>query len=94
MARRCGHREQVYGEHSCGGKVRGLQVKSDSVQADILLALQELGGEATAAAIAKWLNKHPGNITRELKELVNKGVLVRGEKTGREVPYRIVDSTG
>lgn len=64
-------------------------VKAESLQADILAAIEEHGGEATAAQIARWLGKLPNNITRELAELVNKGVLMRGERKGNTVPYRL-----
>lgn len=66
-------------------------VKQESQQADIITAITELGGKASAAQIAKWLGKLPNNITRELNELVNKGLVFRGERNGRSVPYMIVD---
>lgn len=64
-------------------------VKTDTVQASIVTALTELGGTAATSQIAKWLGKKPENITRELAELVTKGIVVRGEKRGKEVPYTL-----
>ena len=64
-------------------------VRADTVQASIVTALTELGGTASTSQIAKWLGKQPENITRELAELVTKGVVVRGEKKGKEVPYTL-----
>lgn len=65
-------------------------VKTDSIQADILDAIDELGGAATVARIAQWMNKDRANIRKEMLELVNKGVLKRGEKEGREVKYEAI----
>jgi hypothetical protein len=65
-------------------------VKAQSVQADIIAALEEMGGEAGAAELARWLGKRPNNITRELSELVAKGVLMRCEPRGTVVPYRLM----
>ena len=65
-------------------------VKTESVQSDILDAIDELGGAATVARVAQWMNKDRANIRKEMLELVNKGVLKRGEKEGREVKYEAV----
>lgn len=66
----------------------GSGVRADTIQADILSAIDEHGGEATAAQLADWLGKRPNNITRELLELVAKGELVRGDRVGQTVPYK------
>lgn len=68
-------------------------VRRDSVQSDILQALEELGGTATTAKVAQWLNKQPANISVELAELVAKGRVTRGERNGREIPYTLVESS-
>lgn len=67
-------------------------VKTESLQAEILAVIKELGGVATATRVAKGLDgqKDPSNIRKEMLELVNKGVLKRVEKEGREVKYQIV----
>ncbi len=63
-------------------------VKSESVQADIIVALNEMGGAATVTRVANWLNRDKGNIYREMQELVVKGEIRRGAtKQGREVVY-------
>ncbi|MCB0111998.1 MAG: AAA family ATPase, partial [Caldilineaceae bacterium] len=66
-------------------------VKADTIQSDILDTLEELGGSATMARLAKALNKDRSNIRKELVELVNKGLLRRGERKGREVKYSVID---
>lgn len=64
-------------------------VRMESVQADIVNAVIEHGGRATARQIASFLGKRANNISRELQELVSKGALVRGAKSGRTVPYSL-----
>lgn len=64
-------------------------VKSESVQSNILTAIKELGGKATVAKVAEWLKKDRSNTHKEMTELVNKGILLRGDKKGREVQYSI-----
>lgn len=66
-------------------------VKTQSVQADIIIAVEELGGTATVQDIAKWLGKDRSNIYHEVNELIAKGVLLREEKVGREVPYTLFE---
>lgn len=67
-------------------------VKTESLQAEILEVIKELGGAATATRVAKGLDvqKDPSNIRKEMLELVNKGLLKRVEKEGREVKYQLV----
>lgn len=67
-------------------------VKTDTVQSDIINAIKEHGGKATATQIAKFLGKQPNNISRELQELVAKNVVIRCEKVGRAVPYQMVEN--
>lgn len=64
-------------------------VKAESVQSNILTAITELGGSATAAKVAEWLKKDRSNTYKEMVELVAKGILARGGKKGREVAYSI-----
>ena len=64
-------------------------VKAESVQSDIITAIEEMGGMATAAKIAEWIKRDRSNTHKELTELVNKGVVRRGGKSGREVKYMI-----
>lgn len=64
-------------------------VKAETIQFDILETIREHDGEANAKEIAEWLGKKPANITRELAELAGKGVLVKGKRQGRFVPYRL-----
>ncbi|HXF62866.1 MAG TPA: AAA family ATPase [Caldilineaceae bacterium] len=64
-------------------------VRTASVQEDILIAVRELGGAATVAAIAHWLGKDRANIYHEVQELVGKRKLHRGDRRGKEVPYTL-----
>lgn len=66
-------------------------VRVGTVQEQILTAMQEMGGEATAADLARRLDKKPGNITREFGELLAKGRIVPGEAKGNAQPYRLVE---
>lgn len=65
------------------------QVARSRLQAEILEAYAELGGEATTTEIADHLVKDRGNVSREISELVQKGRLERGKKRGREQPYNL-----
>lgn len=67
-------------------------VKAESVQAQILTAIQELGGQATTERIAKWLGKASSNVSTELGKLAEKGLVMRLEKQGREVVYVLAAS--
>jgi len=61
-------------------------VRVGSVQADIVAALQDLGGRATVMELAGYLEKPHGNVSRELSELMSKG-RVRRESADRYSPY-------
>jgi predicted transcriptional regulator len=54
-----------------------------------LHALRELGGQGNAAAVAKWLDKRPHHVSRELQELVNKGLATRVGREGKTVVYAL-----
>ena len=62
-------------------------VKANSAQADVMMAIEEMGGTATITRIAKWLGKQAPNVAREVGELVARGKLIKGAKQGKEVPY-------
>lgn len=64
-------------------------VRIESLQGDIMNAIEENGGSATAAEIARFLGKQPNNISAELQEMVAKGAVVRGKKKGVRVPYSL-----
>lgn len=66
-------------------------VKADSVQAQIMTAIEEMGGRATVKQVADWLKRERSNVYTEVQELANKGKLERMAKVGREVFYSIVD---
>lgn len=69
-------------------------VRKESLQAQILetvRALEEAEELPTPTAIADTLKRDKGNIARELAELVNKGLLRKGEKVGRKQPYYTVN---
>jgi len=62
-------------------------VAKDSLQAAVLVAIPQLGGEATTTELAEYLGKHKGTISREIAELVQKNQVVPLKKHGREQPY-------
>lgn len=68
-------------------------VKADTVQSDILDAIDEMGGQGTVTKVARWLGKDSSNIRKEMQELVAKNELRRGSaKKGRDVIYtRVTD---
>lgn len=65
-------------------------IRVDTLQAGIVTAIRELGGSATVAKMAGWLKREPSNVYVEVQEMVAKGRLLRGEKSGREVPYSVI----
>jgi len=69
-------------------------VRYGTVQADILDAMAELGGEATTTELAEALDMDTGNLHHELSELVAKGAVVKCERRGRTVPYRLARTLG
>jgi len=64
-------------------------VRYGTVQADILDAMAELGGEATTTELAEALDMDKGNVSHELGELVAKGAVAKGERRGHSIPYRL-----
>lgn len=65
-------------------------VQKSGVQSAIVEAIRGyFEGKATVTDLAKYLGKDKSNIYRECMELVNKNVLSKAEKTGREQPYQI-----
>jgi len=66
------------------------QVESDSVQGAIIRMMEELGGETTISEVADCLGRDRGNIAREMSELVARGIVKRGQKAGKKVPYLLV----
>jgi hypothetical protein len=69
----------------------GSGVRVDSLQSKILEAVKELGGAATVTKVATWLGKERSNVHAEMTELVSKVRLVRQEKQGREVNYKLIE---
>jgi hypothetical protein len=65
------------------------EVAKGSLQASILDAFDRLGGEGTTTAVAEYLRKDKGNVSREITDLVQKAKLERGQKQGREQRYRL-----
>lgn len=62
-------------------------VKTGSVQAAIVDALENVG-DMTVTALTSYLGKDKGQLSRELGELVAKGVVRKGE--GYHAPYRML----
>lgn len=67
-------------------------VKPGTVQAKLLAHMGNNGKQAFINKVAKDLGYDPSIISREMTELVNKGLVIRGEKEGRNIPYRLVIS--
>lgn len=66
------------------------EVIASRVQQEILDAIEEnYGGSATCKQLADFMGKMKQNVHRELQDLVGRGRLVRAEKNGREVAYRL-----
>ena len=59
---------------------------------EVLEALETLGGEATTQELADHTGKDKGNVSRILADLVNGRRIARGERKGREVPYRLIEN--
>ncbi len=69
------------------------QVRQDTMQGSILHAMAEnFDGDATVSDLAGFLERKKQQVSREVAELCAKGMLVRGDKKGREVPYSLTPS--
>lgn len=68
-------------------------VRANTVQANIIDAIIELGGTATTTKIARFLGLAAPNVSRELGELVVKGAVLKNPSVGSEVPYSLPKST-
>lgn len=64
-------------------------VKPGTVQAKILSHMGTNGRNAFVNDLAKKLNLDVSMVSRELSELTRKGIVVRGERDGRKVPYSL-----
>jgi DNA-binding transcriptional ArsR family regulator len=68
------------------------EVRKDTVNAEVreaIAALVDLGQVPSTARIARYLGKRESHVSRSLGELMNAGLVVRGDKIGREVPYTL-----
>ena len=61
-------------------------VARDTLQGEILQALADMESASTRR-LAQYLGKREPHISHELAELLNKGLVTKGEKDGREQPY-------
>lgn len=66
-------------------------VREDSAQAGIVEALEELGGRASTKQLAEFMGHKPQNVSRELQELVAKGIVMKEPRAGKERFYMLVD---
>lgn len=64
-------------------------VKPNTVQARLLSYMGSNGKEAYIYQLSKALGYDYAFITREMNELVNKGLIYKGEKKGKKVPYML-----
>jgi hypothetical protein len=62
-----------------------------TVQGSLLAALEDLDGKGTTAELAVALDRPKQNVSRELQELVAKGVVIRGAREGKTIPYILRD---
>jgi len=62
--------------------------RTDMEQA-VLAAIKTLGGEATTKQIAEYLEKDAGQVSRAIGDLLERRILIRGERSGKEVPYQV-----
>jgi hypothetical protein len=60
-----------------------------NVERLIMAAIKELGGEATTKEIATYLEKDTGHVSRVIGDLLERHILIRGIRSGRDVPYQI-----
>jgi hypothetical protein len=67
-------------------------VPRTDTEKDVLEALADLGGISTTTTLAKQLDLDPGQVSRVLASLVEKRLIMRGEREGRSVPYQLVDA--
>jgi len=68
------------------------EVKAEGVKADILEAiadLQAMGELATTTRIAKHIGRDVGHTSRAMADLLREGIILQGEKRGREQPYKL-----
>lgn len=67
-------------------------VPRTDTEKDVLEALADLGGISTTTTLAKHLDLDTGQVSRVLASLVEKRLIIRGEREGRSVPYQLVDA--
>ena len=68
------------------------EVRKEGVQAEIVAAIRDLddmGELPTTTRIAAHIGRDKGNTSRQLAELVRGGHVLKGEKVGRQQPYRL-----
>ena len=64
----------------------------DSVASQVLDALELMEGKATASELATATGKDRSYVCRELLNLEGKGLVVKGQREGRSVPYLLKDA--
>jgi len=64
-------------------------VRPGTVQAKIISYFGNNGTQSYISILAKKLGYDEAAISREVSELVKKGILSRGEKNGRNIPYML-----
>lgn len=67
-------------------------VRRTDTEEEVLAALATLGGVSTTTELACQLDRDKGRVSKVLASLVEKGLVVRGEREGRSVPYQLVDA--
>lgn len=65
-------------------------VRPGTIQAKILSHMGSNGTSAHVNELAKKLQLDISMVSRELSELVRKGIVTRGERSGRHIPYSLV----
>lgn len=77
----------------CGWQlIRGIpNIRKGSVQDEIVAVLQGGDGATTAPELAAILGKQTNNMTRDLRDLEEKGIVRRGSRKGAQVQYVLAE---
>jgi hypothetical protein len=72
-------------------------IREDTAKGDVIRAIEEIelmGELPTTTRIANHLDLNKGHISRTLAKLVQDGQVKRGDRQGREIPYRLAEMLG
>jgi DNA-binding transcriptional ArsR family regulator len=72
-------------------------IREDTAKGDVIRAIEEIelmGQLPTTTRIANHLDLNKGHVSRTLAKLVQDGQVRRGDRQGREIPYRLAEMLG